>query len=212
MLRIRTIGASLMALGLGMGAASAADIAGSTYTPTPEVTYNPNPAFSWTGPYIGGILGYGWGNAKVPGPDPDPNGIVGGVYGGYNFQASPNFVLGVEGDIAASGMNDKNGGVRIKNPWNGTIRGRAGVAFDRFLVYGTGGFAFGEVEAKTGGKTVSDTRTGWTLGAGLEAAVTNNVVTRVEYRYTDLGSHNFSNAGKVDFTSNQVLVGVGLKF
>ena len=69
-----------------------------------------------------------------------------------------------------------------------------------------------EVEAKTGGKTVSDTRTGWTLGAGLEAAVTNNVVTRVEYRYTDLGSHNFSNAGKVDFTSNQVLVGVGLKF
>ena len=209
MSRIRTFGASVIALAAGIGTAAAADLG---YTPTPEVTYNPAPAFSWTGPYIGGLLGYGWGDAQIPGKDPTPSGIVGGVYGGYNFQAAPNFVLGVEGDITATGMSDTAGGVKVTNPWNGTFRGRAGYNWDRFLVYGTGGLAVGEVKTKAGGVSDSNTNVGWTLGAGVEAAITNNVTARVEYRYTDLGSTNFANVGKLDYTSNQVLTGIGLKF
>ena len=67
-------------------------------------------------------------------------------------------------------------------------------------------------KTKAGGVSDCNTNVGWTLGAGVEAAITNNVTARVEYRYTDLGSTNFANVGKLDYTSNQVLTGIGLKF
>ena len=73
MSRIRTFGASVIALAAGIGTAAAADLG---YPAAPEVTYNPAPAFSWTGPYIGGLLGYGWGDAQITGKDPTPGGIV----------------------------------------------------------------------------------------------------------------------------------------
>ena len=120
--------------------------------------------------------------------------------------------MGVEGDITATGMSDTAGGVKVTNPWNGTLRGRAGYNWDRFLVYATGGLAVGEVKTKAGGVSDSNTNAGWTVGAGVEAAITNNVTARVEYRYTDLGSTSYSNVGKLDFTSNQVMTGIGLKF
>ena len=61
----------------------------------------------------------------------------------------------------------------------------------------------------------SDTKAvaGWTIGAGVAAAVTNTLTARVEYRYTDLGSHAFATApANVGFTSNQLFAGVGMKF
>ena len=78
----------------------------------------------------------------------------------------------------------------------------------------TAGFAFGDEKVSNAGSSDSSVRGGWTAGVGAEAAVTNNVVARVEYRYTDLGSHTFATApnATVDFTSNQIFAGVGLKF
>jgi outer membrane immunogenic protein len=212
MLRIRTLGASLIAIIAGVGAAGAADI--SVYSPPPpEAVYSPTSAYNWNGSYVGAQLGYGWGKAANAGSTWDANGLTGGVFAGYNFVPSTNFVVGVEGDINASGMSGTLGGIKVSNPWDATLRARAGFAVDRFLVYGTGGLAVGGVKVESGGSSDSATKVGWTLGGGVEAAITNTVTARLEYRHTDLGSDTYSTApGKVGFTSNQVLLGVGMKF
>ena len=213
MSRILMLGASAVALMVGVGGASAADI----YTPAPvaEVVYNPAPAFSWTGGYMGGLLGYEWGNANVKkGQDLSPEGWMGGLFAGYNFQTTGMFVAGVEGDFTLSGATDSGGGVRVENNWNSTLRARAGIAIDRFLIYGTGGLAVSSMEVKSGGRNDAATHAGWTVGAGIEAAFTNNIIGRLEYRYTDLGENNFATKPRtnVDFNSSQVMVGVGYKF
>jgi outer membrane immunogenic protein len=212
MSRMRILGASFAALMVGAGGATAADL----YTPpTAEVIYNPAPAYSWTGGYMGGLVGYGWGKAKSGGLKLNPDGWGGGVFGGYNFQAAPSFVLGVETDLALSGMSDKKAGLTVENNVNGTVRVRGGVTFDRFMLYGTGGLAVGNIKVKnSGGGSDNSVRAGWTVGAGVEAALAKNIIGRVEYRYTDLGSHTYAAAPKtkVDFNSSQVMVGVGLKF
>ena len=75
-----------------------------------------------------------------------------------------------------------------------TVRLKAGVGVDRFLVYGTGGVAFGNVETTIVntpfGLTASDddTRVGYAVGAGTDYAVTDNLILGLEYLYTDLGS------------------------
>ncbi len=215
MSRMRVLGAATAALMAGIGAAGAADI----YAPPPvaEVIYNPTPAFSWTGGYVGGLLGYEWGNAKVRdgGPSLNPDGWMGGIYAGYNFQTSDLVVLGLEGDFTISGAEDRASGVQVDNNWNGTLRARAGIAFDRFMLYGTGGLAVGNITTKvSGGGSNSGTHAGWTVGAGMEAAITNNVIGRLEYRYTDYGTNVYDTTPKtkVDFNSSQVMVGVGYKF
>ena len=192
MVRIRNLlaglGASALVLGFGVGAASAADLS-APYTPPPATTYTPPPSWSWTGPYAGLVGGYGW---ATPG-----NGWEGGGYIGYNIQTNTHLVVGVEGDLLAAGKTDNN--------WDATLRGRVGYAFNRVLLYGTGGVAFGGLQ--NGG--ASSTNTGWTAGVGVEAAVTQNVTARVEYRHTDLGGLP---AGGGDYSSNDLLVGVGFKF
>jgi outer membrane immunogenic protein len=212
MSRRSILGASLVALAFGTGAAGAADIYAPP--PPPAAIYNPAPAFSWTGGYVGGILGYGWGTPKVGGTTWSADGVTGGVFGGYNFQPSSNFVLGLETDITASGMSGKKAGVTVDNNWNGTIRGRAGFAFDRFMAYGTGGVALGNIQTKIPGSKDTSLRTGYTVGGGLEAALTNSVVGRVEYRYTSFGAYKYATTPKTkaSFSSNEVLVGLGVKF
>ena len=152
-------------------------------------------------------------NPKGGGHAAAADGVTGGAYAGYNFSMS-NFLFGIEGDITASGMEGKNGAFTVSNPWDGTLRARAGFTIDRILLYGTGGLAFGEVKVKNAGSSDSNVQTGWTAGAGAEAAITGNVIGRFEYRYTDLGSNGFATtpASNVGFTSNQVFAGVGLKF
>jgi len=182
------LGASALVLGFGVGAANAADLS-PAYTPPPATTYTPPPSWSWTGPYAGLVGGYGW---ATPG-----NGWEGGAYIGYNVQTNSHLVLGVEGDLLAAGKTDNN--------WDATLRGRVGYAVNKVLIYGTGGVAFGGVQ----NAGASATNTGWTAGAGIEAAVTQNVTARVEYRHTDLGGLP---AGGGDYSSNDLLVGVGFKF
>ena len=120
--------------------------------------------------------------------------LVGGTLG-YNYQTG-SFVWGLEGDIAWS---DVKGSVacglgltcETANRWLGTARGRLGYAFDRLLPYITGGGAFGNVRASINpGPIVSatNTRIGWTVGAGLEYAFLGNWTAKIEYLYVDLGS------------------------
>ena len=189
MLRMQTLGATLIVLAASAGAAAAADLS-QPYTPPPAQAYTPTPAWSWTGPYVGLTGGYDWGGGTV-----SSNGFAGGVFGGYNWQTSNNIVLGLEGDGTLTGKST--------NPWDATFRGRVGYAWDRFLAYGTAGVATGGVKVGS----VSATPVGWTGGLGVEAALSKRVTGRVEWRYTDLGTTNGSSV-----TSSDLMLGVAVKF
>src|SRR5262249_61633697 len=72
-----------------------------------------------------------------------------------------------------------------------TVRGRLGYGADRFMPYVTGGAAFGNIKAPVPGlATTSSDNAGWTIGAGLEAALALNWTAKVEYLYVDLGGFN----------------------
>jgi len=217
MYRVRILGAAMIALSAGSIAAFAADIPQDTYAPPPDITYESAPAFSWTGFYAGGLVGYGWGEAKTDNGNFDADGFSGGLFAGYNAQLGNNVVAGIEAD-GTYGKQDGSGGApntSVENDWNGTVRGRLGYAMDRFMVYGTGGVAVGKVEASEGGMSDSNTALGWTAGGGVETALTEKIIGRVEYRYTDLGSDTYAlgtGPTDVDLSSQGVLVGLGFKF
>jgi outer membrane immunogenic protein len=97
--------------------------------------------------------------------------------------------------IDADGVHAINGGVEDPNfdfgselKWSGSLRGRIGYAAGQFMPFVTGGLAIGRYEISEtpfSSYTKSKTYTGWTLGAGADYAVTNNILLRAEYRYTD---------------------------
>ncbi|MEJ0097933.1 MAG: outer membrane protein [Bauldia sp.] len=185
------------------GSALAADLSQPNYAPPPAQAYNAAPAWSWTGPYAGLTGGYGWGTVSN-------SGWIGGAYAGYNLQTNQNLVIGFEGDATFTGKSGSNGTGTVKNPWDATFRGRVGYTWGNTLLYGTAGVAAGEVKG-SGGYTGSVTKVGWTAGVGLEHAFTDTVTGRVEYRHTDLGTANLA-PSSVSYSSNDVLVGIGVKF
>jgi outer membrane immunogenic protein len=165
---------------------AAADL---NYGPRGAYTVNqPLNAFSWAGPYLGGNLGYAWGS--VDGNPAKPSGFSAGIQGGYNWQNGP-WVFGIEGDIQATGAEETFASWKFSNPWFGTVRGRAGYAFNNVLFYGTGGLAFGELRAETFGLSESHTNAGWTLGAGAEMGFAPSWSAKIEYLYVDLADSNF---------------------
>ena len=226
----RILMAAALALAAG-GQALAADLpqpapppprAPATYVPVPV------PVFSWTGIYFGinGGYGFGTGDFSSGATVSSVNGfLVGGTLGG-NYQWNQ-FVLGIEGDGAWTNLDGTTTttcgppSCEVKSTWLATARGRAGYAIDRILIYGTGGGAFGNVQAAAGALPFSSsTQTGWTAGAGVEFAFTPNLTGKVEYLYVDLGSLACAQAicggpatGRgLDLTENVVRVGVNYKF
>jgi outer membrane immunogenic protein len=222
---------STVALLAFTAAAGAADLP-SRRAPAP--VFAAVPVFTWTGFYVGVQGGYAWGNnnasISVPGltasDDIDFDGVVGGAHAGFNYQFG-SIVAGIEGDIEATDIQADVAGLgfaaRSKIDFQGSIRGRVGVAFDRALIYGTGGLAFANFNTRYSGfgatESFDNTEWGWTLGAGVEYAITNNLTARVEYRYTRFDSFNHTSAviapGAVasqepDF--HTVRVGVSYKF
>lgn len=191
--------ASVAALGLvAAGAASAADLP-SRKGPVVAPVYVP--AFTWTGFYVGANAGYGWGNVNANGfaNVGDLDGFVGGGQVGYNYQMGQ-FVVGLEADLQAADLSSGNnlGLVGVKTDYFGTVRARVGVAFDRFMPYITGGWAYGNVKTSIPAVGFSSDRShtgGYAVGAGLEYAVTNNIIAGVEYLYVDLGEKNILGAG-----------------
>lgn len=150
---------------------------------------------------------------------PDPSGFNGGAQAGYNWQTG-HFVFGGEADISWSRMSGtrtvtpiiKNNGTPFPGAgflvahqdtkWFGTVRPRAGIAFDRVLLYGTGGLAFGHVNYSANSDfrpgvptqilffqypaSLSKTKTGWTVGGGAEVGISKHWSWKVEYLYYDL--------------------------
>lgn len=181
-----------------------------------------------------------------------PQGVIGGGHVGYNLQINQ-WLVGLEGSFDGTSFSGTSTGPFLGGPAaalsetsrigvEGSIRARAGIALDRFLAYVTGGAAFAGISNNytdtTGFFTglpgvsegISKTRAGWTVGAGLQYALTNNWSVRVEYRYEDFGHYTDtpfvalvqtvppvvfggnSLAVQHHLTENQVEVGVSYKF
>jgi outer membrane immunogenic protein len=246
----RLSAASLLAVSLSVvGPAVGADLPVAYRAPVMVAA-----PYSWTGFYVGGNVGYAWGQenstlgiADGPGaachfcavplpsdvptaqgagsPSFSPNGVIGGGQFGYNWQIS-NWVYGFEVDYQALGLRGSvNNGFRLPNltaaggncaapqcvgnfassmssDWLFTARPRVGFAWDRTLLYATGGLAvtkisfsqtyadnvtFGIGTGGAEGATASKTVVGWTVGAGVEEALTNRWSVKAEYLYTQFG-------------------------
>ncbi len=247
----RILLASVGAVALA-GSAFAADLPSRA---PPPVYVPPAPIFTWTGIYVGGQIGYAWGTTNANAGDDfgdfeyfsfNNNGVIGGAHVGYNLQLSQ-FVIGLEGDVDGSSLKKTVSGdlfvgagtgfgaivpvtVSGKLDVQGSIRGRVGYAWDRVLIYGTGGVAFGgfngTIYTPFGYDSQSNTRVGWTVGGGLEYAVTNNWSIRAEYRFTQYGRNTIyatdafalpgaAAAGgfaNIKFNENRVQVGFSYKF
>ena len=187
------------------------------------------PAFTWTGFYLGANAGYVSSHNRLDGSVPaldailpgigtlaletSSEGFTGGGQLGYNYQfgAGSGVVLGLEADFAYTGLDRTvalpipaalglQGRFRSHLDELGTIRARLGYAYGRFMLYGTGGFAYGETVREAsltaGGQslarvTVDDLDVGYAVGGGLEYALLTYgpgaVTLRGEYLHYDLG-------------------------
>ncbi len=150
------------------GPALAADLGRRMPVKAPPPVVAPVPYFTWTGCYLGGHAGAGWGRKDFSEPDTfrdfaPPGGVIrvdtgagflGGGQVGCNYQFAPNWVLGIEGDFSWADINGNatdpffsgKGGNPItfhaKTDWLTDVTGRLGFAWDRWMVYGKGGVAW----------------------------------------------------------------------
>lgn len=169
------------------------------------------PKQDWSGLYLGGHSGYGFGQLGA-GTDPLPlqgvvfpssiTGLIGGLQAGYNWQLPNGFVFGVEADVSfVSPVDQAKQGLA---PFNTTIdyiataRGRVGYAFGALMPYVTGGVAWGhthvainDADGEVLGKKTG-TQLGWVAGVGAEVAIDRNWSGKLEYNYIDLGKRTYS--------------------
>jgi len=204
----------------GIGAVAAADL-GTHGDSLKDEPASSEPAFSWSGFYLGANAGYGRSkedhaefstNFSPSDSAPNigelsPSGAFGGGQIGYNFQHG-NVVYGIEADFQGAGMDDDSpaafgiaaGEFSTKVDWFGTVRGRLGIASGNALFYATGGFAYGSVEHEgvlsngflSAAFKNDKVETGWVVGGGVEYALSSNWTVKAEYQYLDLGSDSAS--------------------
>lgn len=194
--------------------------------------------FSWGGAYIGAQAGYTFGRNKLSITSlgdfsTNNNGFSGGGYAGYNWLLTNSYLLGIDGDVNFSNINKDNqifGRNNASVNWNaktqfeGAVRARVGYAYDRWLPYLAGGVAFARVkdtfslnDARNNIETIdiATNRVGFTVGAGLDYAVTDNLVLRYEYRYSDYGTKKEDiedNKIERKYSSNNLRLGLAYKF
>jgi outer membrane immunogenic protein len=183
----------------------------------------------------GGQAGYNWQTgAFVLGVETDFDGTT--LSKSFNNVGTP---FGPTAGAALAGdFLSVNGKTSLS--WLGTTRARVGFVAtpdNRLMIYATGGVAYGggstsfnafdSTEGAFWSGSPSSTRVGWTIGGGVEYAITNNITIKGEYLYADLGSSSFTTAGnlasttffpgvyvsgKVDYTASIFRAGVNYKF
>lgn len=241
----RTLAAALCACAFAAGGVRAADLPRREVPPPPLPI---PPAFTWTGFYAGVNAGYGFRTGSSTFTDAiygtvtdsgSKGGFVGGVQAGYNYQFTPGsgFVVGLETDIQGAALSKSGTATIGTTPYYsvapsldylGTVRGRFGYAFDRWLVYGTGGLAYGGGKssyASTYSYTLPDTsRLGYAVGGGVEYAITDHISAKVEGLYVNLGKNNsgttyydssvpaYYGTGRSDFGFGLVRAGLNYRF
>ncbi len=196
----------------------------------------------WSGFYVGAHAGYDWFETETNGYyayDHDLDSWSGGIQVGYDHQ-HPNGI--VTGFIADIGLSDASGSrytvdtggltvitqARSKVEAYSTFRGRLGYAAGAFLPYLTGGIAWARQEVDyfqdfgfgfTTNVNETKNRIGWTVGAGLEYAISDRMSIKAEYLYMDLGGENYAGTwfglpvdGDIDLTSDRASLGVNFRF
>jgi outer membrane immunogenic protein len=173
--------------------------------PPSFITPPPGPVANWTGPYVGGIIGYLrsptlWEDDTFGDAPQTLSGMLAGVEAGYRFQAG-NLVFGIEGDWAwtnADGAVDCGPGdayaCATDFDWIATITGTAGFAIGQnLLVYAEAGVAFADQNFTVTGPAL-DTMTGdqinrgWVIGGGAVAQLGNGLYIKGEYNYINFGT------------------------
>jgi outer membrane immunogenic protein len=167
----------------------------------------------WEGAYIGGKLTEQRATVK-DGKNYNANGLGGGLYGGYNLQ-SDKIVYGAEADLNYSGVDSETRGVTTKQKLNGSLRGRIGYDLDPVLVYGTAGITASGLKAEDKTSSDSNTLVGLAVGAGVEGKVTDSIIARGEYRFTEYQSQTFkldSGARDRGLKEHSLSLGLGVRF
>lgn len=187
--------------------------------------------YNWTGAYIGAFGGitagendYEFGGTTPTSLDVSSSGALGGIQLGYDYQVGQ-WVFGAVADLAFTNHEASIGGAGLEAnselKYLGTVRARAGYAFDRTLFYGHGGFAYGEseYEVKDSFGTIASgdkSRTGFTVGAGIEYAFTDQISFQTEYSYVDLGKDDIysdvSLTAREDLSFHMIKAAVNFRF
>jgi outer membrane immunogenic protein len=224
---VDTVTAVLLTTILVTPPAVAADMRMPVKAPPPPAA----PAFSWSGCYIGAQVGGIAERARYDDANTDSNasyrssGIIGGGHLGCNLQSGP-WVFGIEGDGNGTNVKADDGGYAgatdtTEFNWTASLRGRLGIAINTTLLYAAGGLAFAGFEHRrttpTRTESPSHTFTGWTVGGGIEQALSSNWSVRAEYRYTDYGAERvtystFANVLDVRAKTHQGIVGISYRF
>ena len=174
---------------------------------TPEMAGVVEVESDWEGPFVGVFGGYASGELTSDIGEVDGIGLSGwmlGVTAGANFALTEGVIIGVVGDIAWNdiGADDFD----YTSGYNGSLRGRLGFDGGAFMPYLTAGLAFagGEYE------DISNTHFGWTVGAGLEVAVAQDLSLDLQYRYTDYAAEDY--VFEAGATSHAVTIGLNWGF
>lgn len=193
---------------------------------------------AWTGGYIGFQTGYqnarfkdsyeNYGDTRH-----NSDGILAGIYGGYNFEFSNRMILGVDADLTYNGASQYSAYSAVIDPntthdylqeskfeWSGALRARIGYSMNRWMPYLAGGVAFAQIK-----NSIYDTNdnylneyanmTGWTVGAGVDYALASNTALRLEYRHTDYGRKTFGVDNfeyKTKLKTDEIRIGVAYRF
>ena len=190
-----------IAAAAGVAPASAADMAARPYTKAPPAPMMA-PIYSWTGFYIGGHVGGAWlGDTNIGGNEAR---FLGGIQGGADYQFGNNIVVGVEGQYSWLTTNDNatafpGAGVVTRNTNGlGSVTGRVGWTWGPGLLYAKGGYAFTDtgLGVSVAGvpqpfATTGNSKSGYTVGAGLEYMFAPNWSAKAEYQYYNFGDTTF---------------------
>jgi outer membrane immunogenic protein len=215
----RILLAAIAAAGISVSA-QAADmpIKGPVYKAAPVV-------YNWTGAYIGASGGFAWGSTRWTNAvatttgDFDTDGGLLGLTLGYNWQArGSRYVFGIEGDISwadISGSTATSCGAATPCvstiQWLSTIRGRLGYAHNNWMLFATGGLALAGVDYfGAGGVDANQVEVGWTVGAGIEAALSGRWTVKAEYLFVSLDRSDvfFAPTGIIaNFNDNHIVRG-----
>ena len=206
--------------GLLSGQALAADLP----VRAPVAFIPPPPVFTWSGIYIGGNGGYSFGTTTpslggLSGAGFSTNGVVAGGTIGGNYQTGA-FVFGLEGDFDWNNIKGNPSaciGCQASSTWLATVRGRAGVAWDRLLFYGTVGAAFQNVKFAVTAPPLTNplaatvNAIGWVGGGGVEYALSPNWSVKAEYLYVNFNNQTIG-PGTFTLIENVVRGGVNYRF
>lgn len=163
-------------------------------------------------------------------------GLIGGIYAGYNYQFESNVVIGVVGDFIIGDMkseqdstfksevSDINTNFSVSKKYNANALLKAGYAFDNILLYVSAGVSYAKFDigksdtfkvddaVKSIQNFYNDGKAGYVVGAGIDYALTDNVITKFEYRHSDYGKVDIGLGNETKIKSDDFIIGVAYKF